>query len=178
MFERNGINCFCLLLFLSTIQTSKAIDAGHELDYKTSIGKWKRRDIQYCRFPGYDLTYAHYSKFPSWGLQAQALNQAVPQLSPHNYYPFAYSTYLNEVRIREKSSPTKNVTPSVVIPELQQFINENTAQEYVNVVANACVNLIYYAQLLRYYINAYSPLVLFSWWRNKISWDSMHLTIY
>lgn len=53
------------ILFKFPIQTSKAVDAGHELDYKTSIGEWNRRDIQYCRFPGYDLTYAHYSKFPS-----------------------------------------------------------------------------------------------------------------
>ncbi|XP_055305684.1 S-adenosylmethionine decarboxylase proenzyme isoform X2 [Sitodiplosis mosellana] len=54
---------FLVTIFVS--KTSKAIDAGHELDYKTSIGEWKRRDIQYCRFPGYDLTYAHYTKFPS-----------------------------------------------------------------------------------------------------------------
>ncbi|XP_031632196.1 S-adenosylmethionine decarboxylase proenzyme isoform X2 [Contarinia nasturtii] len=54
---------FLVTIFVS--KTSKSIDAGHELDYKTAIGEWKRRDIQYCRFPGYDLTYAHYSKFPS-----------------------------------------------------------------------------------------------------------------
>lgn len=54
-------------VFVSTnrLQTSKQNDAVHELDYETSIGEWKRRDIQYCRFPGYDLTYAHYTKFPS-----------------------------------------------------------------------------------------------------------------
>lgn len=163
-------------------QTSKAIDAGHELDYKTSIGKWKRRDIQYCRFPGYDLTYAHYSKFPSWGLQDQAGSTAVPQVSHHHHdhYPFAFlSTYSNDIPIRTKSTSVTKVASGAAIPELQQFIIiENTAQDYVNVVANVCVNLIYYAQLLRYYINAYSPLVLFSWWRNKISWNSMQLTIY
>lgn len=54
---------FLVTIFVS--KTSNAIDAGHELDYKTSIGEWKQCDIQYCRFPGYDLTYAQYSKFPS-----------------------------------------------------------------------------------------------------------------
>lgn len=33
----------------------------------SSFGDWLRHDIQYCRFKNYDLTYAFYSKFPSWG---------------------------------------------------------------------------------------------------------------
>lgn len=88
-------------------------------------------------------------------------------LSPNNHYPFALLQYFtNDVRIHEKQS----VSNALEFPrDLQQLLIENNACEYVDAVANIFVNLIYYAQLLRYYINAYSPLVLFSWWRNKIS---------
>lgn len=144
------------------IQTSKAVDAGHELDYKTSIGEWKRGDIQYCRFPGYDLTYAHYCKFPSWGLQDLALAEAIHNSPKH--YPFS---------IRNNSNRAFGAKPTVSDAQLcvlQKFLIANTLREYVNIQ-------IYYAQLLRHYINKYSPLVLFSWWRNKISWNSMQLTV-
>lgn len=46
-------------------QTSPAFAAARELENTNSIRDWKRRDIQYCRLESYDLTYAHYCKFPS-----------------------------------------------------------------------------------------------------------------
>lgn len=54
--------------FIVTIfanKTSPAYTASREIDHAGMIGEWERRDIQYCRFQTYDLTYAHYSKFPS-----------------------------------------------------------------------------------------------------------------
>lgn len=35
------------------------------------MNEWTRRDFQLCNFKNYDLTYAFYSKFPSWGCQAK-----------------------------------------------------------------------------------------------------------
>lgn len=118
------------------------------MDYKTSIGEWKQRDIQYCRFPGYDLTYAHYSKFPSWGLQ-DLISTEVNIITYNQQYPFLFYKKLLKILI------------------------ENTTREYVNVFTNTFFGLIYCAQLLLNYINEYSPLVLFSWWRNKISWNHL-----
>lgn len=46
-------------------KTSPAFGASRELEHITNIGQFKRRDIQYCRFDSYDLTYAHYIKYPS-----------------------------------------------------------------------------------------------------------------
>lgn len=164
------------MLFYSPLlfQTSKAIDAGHELDYKTSIGEWKRRDIQYCRFPGYDLTYAHYTKFPSWGLQDLISANEINQTSYTYHYPFPIHKNLSDTHILEPFIVSK----SEQFQKLQKLLVENTTHEYVNVVANIFVNLLYCAQLLRYYINEYSPLLLFSWWRNKISWNQITNSIY
>lgn len=161
-------------LSFTLFQTSKAVDAGHELDYKTSIGEWKRRDIQYCRFPGYDLTYAHYTKFPSWGLQDLTSATGVNQTSHTHHYPFPIHKYLSDTPICEQFI----VSESEQFQKLQQLLVESTTHEYANVVANIFVNLLYCAQLLRYYINEYSPLLLFSWWRNKISWNQITNPIY
>jgi S-adenosylmethionine decarboxylase len=46
-------------------KTSPAFGASRELEHIANIGHFKRRDIQYCRFDAYDLTYAHYIKYPS-----------------------------------------------------------------------------------------------------------------
>ncbi|KAG5676295.1 hypothetical protein PVAND_006142 [Polypedilum vanderplanki] len=46
-------------------KTSPAFGASRELEHIANIGQFKRRDIQYCRFDSYDLTYAHYIKYPS-----------------------------------------------------------------------------------------------------------------
>lgn len=54
--------------FIVTIfanETSPAYTAFRDLNHAVMLSDWQRRDIQYCRFQTYDLTYAHYSKFPS-----------------------------------------------------------------------------------------------------------------
>lgn len=46
-------------------KTSPAANVSRELEYLGTIDQWKRRDIQFSRFPTYDLTYAQYCKYPS-----------------------------------------------------------------------------------------------------------------
>lgn len=45
------------------------------MEHHTNIKQWKRDELQFCRFPTYDLIYAHYYryKFPSWGLKNRTL---------------------------------------------------------------------------------------------------------
>ncbi|XP_055706438.1 S-adenosylmethionine decarboxylase proenzyme [Phlebotomus papatasi] len=54
---------FIVTLFAN--KSSPAYAASRELERAEEIGEWQRRDIQYCRFQSYDLTYAQYCKFPS-----------------------------------------------------------------------------------------------------------------
>lgn len=64
--------------FVITVFANKASAASgspKELERQTSFGDWLRHDIQYCRFKNYDLIYAFYSKFPSWG-SAEARSSA------------------------------------------------------------------------------------------------------
>lgn len=44
---------------------SPAADAPRELKKFSSLGCYQQKDMQYCRFSGYDLHYALYCKFPS-----------------------------------------------------------------------------------------------------------------
>jgi len=46
-------------------KASPAFAASRDLEHYSAIGQWQRRDLQFCRFESYDLTYAHYCKFPS-----------------------------------------------------------------------------------------------------------------
>lgn len=46
-------------------KTSPAANVSRELEHLGTIDQWKRRDIQFSRFPTYDLTYAQYCKYPS-----------------------------------------------------------------------------------------------------------------
>lgn len=168
-------------------QTSKAQDAGHELDYKTTIGDWKRRDIQYCRFPGYDLTYAHYSKFPSWGLQDLALSKvnhiSFEQRYPHPLHKYVsnHTEIIDEKVIASMKTTFDKYSSNIFCHKIdtkaeQQQLMDNSTKEYLNVCIKIIFVVIYCvhdkAQYLRSYINEYSPLVLFSRWRNKISWNS------
>lgn len=44
-------------------------DLEERSDYLNRSGDWLRTDVQYCRFPNYDLTCAFFSRFPSWGFK-------------------------------------------------------------------------------------------------------------
>ena len=49
-----------------TFQTSMAADSHKELQMCRNFGDWIRNDIQYSSFQNYELTYAHFIRFPSW----------------------------------------------------------------------------------------------------------------
>ena len=43
-----------------------AAESHKELQKTGSFGDWARKDIQYSQFQNYELTYAHFVRFPSW----------------------------------------------------------------------------------------------------------------
>lgn len=65
------MNCICL-------QESVSAEFPKEIQQISTMGEeLRRQDIQYCRLNNYDLTFAFYSKFPSWGsVQARGPRQA------------------------------------------------------------------------------------------------------
>ena len=54
------------LLHNSFFQTSMAAESHKELQKCGHFGDWMRKDIQYSQFQNYELTYAHFIRFPSW----------------------------------------------------------------------------------------------------------------
>lgn len=213
-------------MYVLILQTSKAHAAIDHLDYTTSIGKWKRRDIQCCRFDSYDLIYAHYSKFPSWGLQAMPLKRAnifpfppplLQQQPDPLLSPFNCKNTQNQQNNNNSTPLTTDNTVAVLMPQPLQsfqaihFSADKIEKEYQQIaIKNNCpssikhdiaikkwnvpamfykmdshnknpnallIHLIFIILCLQmipyiliYYIEECSPLVLFSWWRNKISW--------
>ena len=43
-----------------------AAESHKELQKTGSFGDWARKDIQYSQFQNYELTYAHFVRYPSW----------------------------------------------------------------------------------------------------------------
>lgn len=65
--------------------------------------------------------------------------------------------------------------------DVQRLSIDVKTKEMLAFVVNSVWLCLYFVlgaiQLLRYYVNEYSPLVLFSWWRNKISWNLVRLQL-
>ena len=59
MFNPFGIPTF-------PFQTSMAASCHKELQLRQHFGEWIRNDIQYSSVQNYELTYAHFVRFPSW----------------------------------------------------------------------------------------------------------------
>lgn len=69
---RRVLNTFKPGKFVVTIFANKqstAVNCPRELEKRTGYlnrsGDWLRTDVQYCRFPNYDLICAFFSRFPS-----------------------------------------------------------------------------------------------------------------
>lgn len=54
---------FILTIFAN--RTSMAAESHKELQARQDFGDWLRKDIQYMSFQNYELTYAHFVRFPS-----------------------------------------------------------------------------------------------------------------
>lgn len=178
-------------------QASPSFNASRNLDYASSIGDWKRRDIQYCRLESYDLTYAHYCKFPSWELQVMpstgASNTIIP--SHHTSYSKYHSTYsLLNILFAQLANNLPNFQPSLsnfpfpiittttssgnnYVPHSAATNNKINSHFVVVHLIMMLILLQLIPFVLVYYIEECSPLVLFSWWRNKISWNALPFSV-
>lgn len=218
------------------MQASPAYSASRELEYSANIGKWKRKDIQYCRFATYDLTYAHYCKFPSWELQAVSLSSVGAtqhQQQQQQTYILSSSTksaahssaqqplmkfplnakpppkHIN-IPCHHKYSSSSLSFPHLLSPKYSRYFSmflsmlghfftfrprpndscivdnddekkTHAIPKHLMAAAAATMPIILFLVvmllelampfMLVYNIEECSPLVLFSWWRNKISWD-------
>lgn len=211
---------------------------------------WLRRDIQQCQFKDYDLTYAFFCKFPSWGCLAElyscanciAKSNILPTsfFLPNCTFPkFIHASFLSHFKnlsVNVFSLNTKKYSLFVftvfrglvlstfcvvfllkfyrTIQEIMSIVNqylEADLSKYKFLTENRVLLQIfdttdtlfdhdfdmhksfhqivsndehfYFSPFSFFYIfftlfsppftftDFESPLVLFSWWRNKISWE-------
>lgn len=177
-------------------KTSPAFGASRELENIANIGQFKRRDIQYCRFDSYDLTYAHYIKYPSWDMEIKpcvgANNTlslpAPPSPPPKHPRTSCEDTKLPLVKLLFKllqffslSAPFFNEThKGTQQPEKRSTKDDdkfNVLPPFAYTTA-----MIFFFQLFSviFVLNIEefsSPLVMFSYWRNKISWNWLTMAL-
>jgi hypothetical protein len=180
-------------------KTSPAFGASRELEHISNIGQFKRRDIQYCRFDAYDLTYAHYIKYPSWGLKIKPCVGATNTLSlPLSPLSSSKSTPISSSSVEDSNQISQIPMMKFLIKLLHFFtLSADTSQKdtqrqhstngnFENDVNFKQFNvlppfayttaMIFFIQLVSFIFvlnieELSSPLVMFSYWRNKISWN-------
>lgn len=183
-------------------KTSPAFGASRELEHIANIGQFKRRDIQYCRFDAYDLTYAHYVKYPSWGLKIMpcvGVNSTLSSRSSPKAQKIA-TTYVDDsnklsqlplMKLLMKllhfftlSTPFSDDTQKGISQQQQQRRSTHgNTQDEVNIKLFNVLPPFAYTTAMIFFIQLVSvifvlnieefssPLLMFSYWRNKISWN-------
>lgn len=173
-------------------KTSPAFGVSRELEHISNIGQFKRRDIQYCRFDAYDLTYAHYVKYPSWGLKIKPCVGAYSTLSfpatplslskanTHNCSLSEDSTKLSQFPLMKFLMKILHFfsLSGPISEECQENSNRHVNSKQFNVLPPFAYTtaMIFFIQLFSFIFvlnieEFSSPLVMFSYWRNKISWN-------
>lgn len=72
--------------FYFFFQTSSPKETTREMRQLTQLGEYERQDLQTCHFKNYDLVYAFFCRFPSWGFQErQRENAAVVTVPPTSF---------------------------------------------------------------------------------------------
>lgn len=194
--------CMWNLRTFSMFQSSQALEASKEMQCIPTVGEWTRRDIQHCRFKNYDLTYAFYSKFPSWGFQVELCAFTAKTVHPIHLLSFPsrsefYSIFSKHSVFRESEfckffvdtfpslaeklvkmekskhkKPTKCFDTKKFTNKLQQKCSKDFSNSRSHFVSFSALGFYFNAFSSLFAFNDFgSPLILFSWWRNKISWD-------
>lgn len=179
-------------------QLSSTKDASKEILCLNQLNnKWNRRDVQQINFKNYDLIYAFYTTFPSWGCRdksrlnaALSLPPSLPTL-PHSSKTFHksmasfyaklgthvvfdkslldfYHAFLKSLRKRKIKFVSKDFFCSSSkdeTPNMRRF------RETFGPFSFFFIYFTLFSPVFTF-TDFESPLVMFSWWRNKISWDS------
>ena len=148
-------------------------DTHQDLVNASLLGDFLRRDIQYCHLHNYDLTYALYSKFPSWvwreprrhqrsgctslhrlGLSSSFSSSSFASFSIHCFFSFVFSLFCIAC-YSFRCSPARPTNP------VRKCRHSSTADK-LSVAKKKPIRL-----FLQFVPS--SELVLFCWWRTKIS---------
>jgi hypothetical protein len=179
-------------------KTSPAFGASRELENIADLGQFKRRDIQYCRFDSYDLTYAHYIKYPSWDMEIKPCVGANNTLSLPTFpisSKISHTPTFNEdtnklpfmklliklLQFFSLSAPFFNETQKGTQQQEKRSTKDDDKFNVLPPFAYTTA-MIFFFQLFSviFVLNIEefsSPLVMFSYWRNKISWNWLTMVL-
>ena len=127
----------------SFLQTSMAASCHKELQVRQHFGEWIRNDIQYSSVQNYELTYAHFVRFPSW------------EISPPGSSPGKMISHRSRRRRRNNRKSRRNIrrcSPFLVLRDSAPFLLGKRPLRVIDkVIFSALLSEI---------------------WRSKISWNS------
>ena len=153
-------------------QASVVEDTHKDLLNAGELANYLRRDIQYCQLKNYDLTYALYSKFPSWGMlwweprhRSGCISHSLASetFSPSFLY-FLFFLLLSAMLFPFSAVPRSH-TPTLSLR--RRTASFKRADPSFSVVF-LCLSHHHHKKNL-FHLVLPSDLILFCWWRTKIS---------
>lgn len=145
------------------------------------LSEFKRRDIQYCHLKNYDLTYALYSKFPSWvwreprphgsGCISHIASEILlPFLFPS---PFLLCFFFFFCLLSSLASPSSfnaaSLRTSPTTSRRAVRFGVNGRFQLFGYTVKTLIVVLHQEKDQLYRLVLPSDLVLFCWWRTKIS---------
>ena len=151
-------------------------DTHKDLLNAGELANYLRRDIQYCQLKNYDLTYALYSKFPSWVWREPRpersgyISHSVASENLFLLFPYSFLLFfflcLSAMFFPCLSAVLRTHTPPRP-PARRRTIYFSRADSS-SILIFLCLSHHHHKKHL-FHLVLPSDLVLFCWWRTKIS---------
>ena len=164
------------------LKASVVEDTHKDLLNADILSEFKRRDIQYCHLKNYDLTYALYSKFPSWvWREPRHKSGCISHIASENLlpspfpFPFLISSFcfFFFLLLSSLASPSSFSSALLRTPPTSRRAARSRVNGRFPISSSCAVKTLVVThhqekdQLYRLVLP--SDLVLFCWWRTKIS---------
>lgn len=161
-------------------QASVVEDTHKDLLNADMLSEFKRRDIQYCHLKNYDLTYALYSKFPSWVWREPrplgsgcishiASENLLPFLFPSPFLSFLFFLFFLLSSLASPSSFNVALLRAPSSFRRAAYSRVNGRFPLSSYAVKSLVGTHHEKEDYLYRLVLPSDLVLFCWWRTKIS---------
>ena len=145
-----------ITLLSDKFQTSTAADSHQELRKCNRFGDWLRKDAQYSQFQNYELTYAHFVRFPSWG---KSLPGSSPgRISREVQIPHRFSSQNLSLKLLLLISILHILTQYQALKSVQKLILKSLLLQKMRISSK---------NPAKHYVQ---NRLLCSQWRSKISW--------
>ena len=153
-----------------------AAESHKELQKTGRFGDWARKDIQYSQFQNFELTYAHFIRFPSWERSPPGSSPGVnwglePQCMERSFYVVnLILTFLLIISILISPPRKCNIVPPFENLNILKNANYGTFLYFPKPIMYWTASLAISWLILANYRQSIQNRLICAQWKSKISW--------